>query len=119
MRFSQCVVKFQGSQGHGTRLGIDFAWGCIGVYVQHNVTVGQSSVSQRVARVLLDGQVEILNALLQVRLSSFVPEIDSSQVSLVGLRIDGTGTRQVGLLLRRQLDSDLMSNVASYVSLQG
>src|SRR6266581_7259875 len=90
----------------------------MGVNAQRVVSVSQTRVGEGVTRVPLDGPIEILNTLLQVLLSSFVPEIDSSEVSFMGLRIDGTGTRQAGLVLRRQLGSDLAGDVSSDAFLQ-
>src|SRR5206468_9640531 len=87
------------------------------VQAQRVVSIGQSRAGQSVGRVNLGGLIEILDALLQVLLSSLVPQIDSSQVSLMSVRIDGPGTRQASPLSRRQLDSDLAGDVVSNIFL--
>src|SRR4029434_820226 len=94
-------------------LGREFA-----VQNQVTIAVGQPGVSLGITRVVLNSLVEVLDGLFRFFFCKFVPVVTSLEISLMGFRLDTTGTGQSHLLLWRHFDADLAGNRPRNLALQ-
>src|SRR5689334_16303080 len=85
MRFGQRVIYFQSLPGGRLRFRNALLRRGRGVIRKYVVTVCQTGVSQRKARVLFDRLIEILYRLLQRVCVALVPIESSPEVRLIGL----------------------------------
>ena len=82
----------------------------------------QLSMSQTIIRLYFDCLLQILEAFSQqiffALINSLVKELKAFQICFMSFRVDGPGTRQEALLLRRQFDPDLSRNCSPDLALQ-
>src|SRR5215475_6441386 len=83
MRLGEVRVDSQRVQGGISRLRHVFGLRSAGVAANQCITVGQSSIGERVFRILGDRLLKIIDGPLESWNAPFVPEVDSSQVQVM------------------------------------
>src|SRR6266705_82598 len=78
----------------------------------------QLCVRRRISRVLLDSCLEVHYRCLGTQFGQLASEIQSAQVIVLCLRVDGATDRKASPLLRRQLDLDFVGDGACNLALQ-
>ena len=118
MRFRRTILKLKGFECRLPGLWKIFFGRRVCDQAERGIGVGQTGIGFSEIGIDPDRLFEMRNRGLEGLRGSLVPVIDSSQVGLLSLGIDGTHTRQASLVLRRQLDADLAGDVVSDVFLQ-
>src|SRR6516162_11103842 len=83
-----------------------------------SIGIGQSGVSRRKGGIELNRTLEFGQRLFDVLVGRITQEVAASEVRLMRLGIYWMGARQQRLLLRRQLDIDLMRDRRGQLVLQ-
>src|SRR5579859_6705470 len=112
VRLGESIVDGKGLEGGGTRFRHGLRAGNSGTRVgaEQSVGVSQSRVSLGVLRLNGDGLLEELDGLQMALLRAFVPKIPTLQIQLVSLGLHGAMNSQTRLRLRREFNSDLLSD---------
>ncbi len=111
MRLRQTVIDFQRFGSRGPGLWKRLATGHDAVAAQNRIDVRQAGIGERVAGVLVDCPIEVVDALAESFGRSLFPGVPSLQIKLIGLGVFRGVFGQPFLLVTRQPKTQLLGDL--------
>ena len=118
MRFAERFIELQGFVNQFAALTISFLRRDAPLFAEKQITFSETHIGQSEAGVLLDGSLEVLLSQFDPLVAPILGCPAGSQIVLVGALINGWRCVKSGLLVRRQLNLNLIGDGLCYFTVE-